>query len=90
MIKLGIKPGLLIMLEAFQNRFLGIDSAISRIKQKISVHQAITTQDGYSNKDNLIAARNKKLESEMEQVDRDFKKLTEDFNNFLRENPGIS
>ena len=88
MIKRGVRPDVLSELETFHNRFLGIDSAISGVKLKISVQQLITEQEVlYHNKTDVLANKHEKLISEITKIENDFITLTQDYNTFIRELP---
>jgi hypothetical protein len=91
MIKRGVRQDVLSELETFHNRFLGIDSAISGIKLKISIQQLITEQEAlYPDKTSMIAHKEKKLKLDISRIENDFSSLTEDFNIFIKDLPGLN
>ncbi len=87
----GVKPDILVKIETFYNRFLGIDSAVSGVKLKISIQQVITEQEVmYYNKENMLAVKHEKIKKEIKKIENDFASLVKDFNQFIVDTPGIS
>lgn len=90
-IKRGVGADVLSQLETFHNRFLGIDSAISGVKLKISIQQLITEQEVlYYDSTSMLANKHEKLRQDILNIENQFTSLAEDFNTFIKNSPGIN